>query len=85
MAVPRVMVKTPCSLMKKSGKIPSIPEEEPEYMQSAKLQLEVRQEDFKGYIPQTQENSTYVKTKALIRITEHTTPTHWVHNAKTTE
>ena len=26
MAVPRVMVKTPCSLTKKSGKIPSIPE-----------------------------------------------------------
>lgn len=51
--------------MKKSGKIPSLSQrEEPEYMQSAKLQLEVRQEDFKGYIPQTQENSTYVKTKA---------------------
>ena len=33
-------------------------------MQSAELQWEVRQEDFKGYIPQTQGNSTYVKTKA---------------------
>ena len=40
-------------------------------MQSAELQSEERQEDFKGYIPQTQGNSAYVRVRLNQNIRAH--------------
>lgn len=60
---PRVMVKTPCSWKKEIGKVPSTLREELEYTLGPELQLEDRQEDFKGYVPRTQGNSTYLRLR----------------------
>ena len=60
---PRAMVKTPCSWKKETEKVPSTLRKELEHMLGPELQLEDRQKDFKGYVPRTQGNSTYLRLR----------------------